>query len=93
MSSSGRSRSSPLNPEAYHNRGVIHERRNATRCRRARVRSALRYRPGYEPRTARCSGCGAPPVETAAAPHREARDELAERASEAARRGDYDGAA
>src|SRR5262249_20777233 len=42
----------PLNPEAYYNQGLIHERRGERDAAIAAYRSALRYRSGYEPATA-----------------------------------------
>src|SRR5262249_39581065 len=36
----------PLNPEAYHNRAVIHERRGEREAAIADYRTALRYNPG-----------------------------------------------
>src|SRR4030095_6444789 len=39
----------PLNPEAYHNRAVIHERRGELNAAVPDYRTALRYNPTYEP--------------------------------------------
>jgi tetratricopeptide (TPR) repeat protein len=79
----------PLNAEAYHNRGAIYERQGKREAAIAEYRTALRYSPQYEPSRqalARLGG-GSP-----AAPRTEAQRlaaAMAERASQAARRGDY----
>ena len=83
----------PLNAEAYHNRGLVHERRGEREAAIAEYRSALRYRPDYPPSRAALrrltgsaeSGASQTPPERLAAL-------LAQRASEAARRGDYEAA-
>ncbi len=83
----------PLNAEAYHNRGLIHERRGDPGAAISEYSSALRYRPGYEPSAAALmrltgsasSGGPATPPEQLAA-------KLADRASELARKGDFKGA-
>jgi len=83
----------PLNAETYYNRGLVHERRGEEQAAIAQYRHALRYRPGYPPAAqalARLSVAvdeGAPqtPAEKLALL-------MAERASEAARRGDYEAA-
>lgn len=83
----------PLNAEAYHNRGLVHERRGEREAAIAEYRSALRYQPEYPPsgaalrRLTGSAGSGGPqtPPERLAAL-------LAQRASEAARRGDYEAA-
>ena len=83
----------PLNAEAYHNRGLIHERRGEREAAVAEYRSALRYQPDYPPPraalrrltgSAETGGAQTPPERLAAL--------LAQRASEAARRGDYEAA-
>jgi tetratricopeptide (TPR) repeat protein len=81
----------PLNPEAYYNQGLIHERRNQRDAAVSAYRSALRYRPGYEPATAALQRLlGTTRIEEPPTPAEALATKLAERASEAARRGDYD---
>jgi tetratricopeptide (TPR) repeat protein len=83
----------PLNPEAYHNRGVIHERSGDRAAAVADYRKALEVSPKYEAsRTALARlGEGAPapaprtPEETRALA-------MTEQAAELAKRGDYAGA-
>ena len=83
----------PLNPEAYYNQGLIHERRNERDAAVSAYRSALRYRPGYEPATAALQRVlGTAEIETARTPAESLAARIAERASEAARHGDYDAA-
>jgi tetratricopeptide (TPR) repeat protein len=83
----------PLNAEAYHNRGLVHERRGDREAAIVEYRTALRYQPDYPPSSAalrRLTGSaetGGPRT----APERLA-TLLAQRASEAARRGDYEAA-
>jgi tetratricopeptide (TPR) repeat protein len=80
----------PLNPEAYHNRGVIYEKQGNRDAAVAEYRQALRYNPQYAPSQqalVRLTGSGnvnAPRDDT----ERRA-GALAEQASQAARRGDY----
>jgi tetratricopeptide (TPR) repeat protein len=80
----------PLNPEAYHNRGVIHEKQGRRDAAIAAYRTALRYNPQYVPSQQallRLTGSAA-----AQSPRDDAERQattLAERASQAARRGDY----
>ncbi len=84
-------RLSPLNPEIYHNRGVIYERQGKRDKAIAQYRSALRYGSGYEPsrsallRLTGKASVGGPSndAETLAAT-------MAERAGDQARRGNYD---
>lgn len=81
----------PLNVEAYHNRAVIHERHGETERAIADYRTALRYQPQFEPSQAalrRLVG-SADVRQPATAAEREALD-LVERASVAARKGNYD---
>lgn len=77
----------PLNPEGYHNRAVILERRGAHDAAVADYRAALRYSPHYEPARAALRRLGAAPA--LAAPLDPAVRARAERASGLARRGDY----
>ena len=82
-----------LNPEAYQNRGVIYEKMGKPDAAVAEYRRALRYNPQYAPAQAalaRLTGSA-----TGSAPRDDAERQaqaLAERASQAARRGDYPGA-
>ena len=83
----------PLNPEAYHNRGVIYEKQGKREAAVAEYRSALRYNPQYVPSQqalVRLTGSG-----MVSSPRDDAERQalaLAERASQAARRGDYQSA-
>jgi tetratricopeptide (TPR) repeat protein len=80
----------PVNVEAHHNRGVIHERRGDTAAAIAEYRTALRYDATYEPARGaltRLGAAGAPRPERTPDELRAA--SLAEQASQAARRGDY----
>jgi tetratricopeptide (TPR) repeat protein len=83
-------RLAPLNPEGYHNRAVIHERQGNRDAAIADYRMALRYSPQYEPARESLQRLGA-----TAAPNAPSSDAerlaaaMAERASQAARRGDY----
>ncbi|MGH7821740.1 MAG: tetratricopeptide repeat protein, partial [Candidatus Binatia bacterium] len=80
----------PLNPEAYHNRGVIFERKNDKAAAVKEYRTAIRYNPQYEPSRdalARLTG-SANPYETMSDSDRLAA-QIAERAADDARRGDY----
>ena len=81
---------SPLNPESYHNRGVIHERQGKADDAIADYREALRYNPQYEPsRQAleRLHAINAGPTPRDADVQQAVA--LADEASELARRGDY----
>jgi tetratricopeptide (TPR) repeat protein len=83
----------PLNAEAYHNRGLIHERRGDVQAAIVQYRSALRYRPGYPPSAqslVRLSASADPSAPQT--PAQKLASLMIERASEAARRGDYAGA-
>jgi tetratricopeptide (TPR) repeat protein len=80
----------PLNVEAYHNRAVIHERLGDVEAAIADYRTAVRYRPDYEPSVQallRLTGSSdvRPPRTTA----EEAAALLADRARSAAVRGAY----
>jgi tetratricopeptide (TPR) repeat protein len=83
----------PLNPEPYHNRGVIFEKQGKRDAAVREYQTALRYNPQYEAsRTAltRLTG-SAQGGEILGAAERQAAA-LAERAGQAARRGDYQAA-
>ncbi len=81
----------PLNVEAYHNRAVVHERQGRADLAIADYNTVLRYSPDYEPsRAALVRLTGSASVN---APTTEAEQQagfLAQKASQAARRGDYD---
>jgi len=80
----------PLNPEGYHNRGVVHERQGNAAAALADYREALRYNPQYQPSRealARLRGADAQATPRDANAQRAAT--LADEASELARRGDY----
>lgn len=80
----------PLNVEAYHNRAVILERQGKKDAAIEQYRTAVRYRPDYEPsRTALTRLTGSPDVR---APETEAEKQagvLMERAAAAAKHGNY----
>ena len=84
----------PVNAEAYHNRGVLAERRGDAEGAAADYRTALRYSPDYEPAQRaleRLLGSGlVAPVDTQVDPTVR---ELLEHARERALRGDYHEAA
>jgi predicted AlkP superfamily phosphohydrolase/phosphomutase/Tfp pilus assembly protein PilF len=83
----------PANPEAYHNRGVIHERRGDPAAAVRDYETALRYAPDYEPSRAalvRLRGSATPPEPRT--PSERLAAAIGERAREAALRGDYAGA-
>jgi predicted AlkP superfamily phosphohydrolase/phosphomutase/Flp pilus assembly protein TadD len=80
----------PLNPEAYHNRAVIYERQGRREAAITEYRTAQRYSPQYEPSRRALqrltgSAAGKEPVTEA----EKLAAAKAERASQAARRGDY----
>jgi tetratricopeptide (TPR) repeat protein len=78
----------PLNPEPYHNRGVIHEKRGEREAAIREYQTAVRYNPQYEPSKealARLTGSGAEQLSD----NEKLAAVIAERAAEAARRGDY----
>ena len=80
----------PLNPEGHHNLGVIHERESQTEKALAEYRAALRYAPGYEPsRRALLRLTGSAEVDPPRTDAERQAFDLAEHASQAARRGDY----
>ena len=80
----------PLNIEAYHNRAVIYERQGRRDAAIQEYKTALRYNPDYQPSLKALQGLGATPDRggPASANEREAA-RLAEAASQAARRGNY----
>jgi tetratricopeptide (TPR) repeat protein len=83
----------PLNPEAYHNRGVIYEKRSDREAAVNEYRMALRYNPQYEPsRQALSRLTGSTQVNAPSSDAERQAAQLAERAGQAARRGDYAGA-
>jgi tetratricopeptide (TPR) repeat protein len=83
----------PLNPEAYHNRAVIHERKGERDAAVADYRTALRYSPDYVPSRLALQRLGAgPAAEASRTPQEQRALELADQASRLARRGDYPGA-
>jgi tetratricopeptide (TPR) repeat protein len=84
-------RLAPLHPESHHNRGVILERKGRTSEAIESYRTAVRYRPDYEPSRAalyRLTGTVSA-NRTALTETAKAASVLAERASQAAKRGDY----
>jgi len=86
-------RLAPLNPGSHHNRAVIYEKQGKLDAAIAEYREALRYAPGYQASTralARLGASAISPRERSEADVRAA--QLADRASRAARRGDYAGA-
>ena len=83
---------SPLNPEIYHNRGVIHERKGDTKSAVSAYREALRYSPEYEPSTqalVRLTGSALRPAQSADPDEGKALT-LAGQAAASAQRGDYE---
>jgi tetratricopeptide (TPR) repeat protein len=83
----------PLNPEAYHNRGVIHEKRGDKEAAAIEYRTALRYNPQYDPsRQALSRLTGSAQVNAPSSDAERRAAQLAEQAGQAARRGDYGGA-
>jgi predicted AlkP superfamily phosphohydrolase/phosphomutase/Flp pilus assembly protein TadD len=84
----------PANPEAYHNRGVIHEKRGDAAAAVRDYETALRFAPDYEPsRNAllRLRGSALAASEPAT-PNEKLAAALVERAREATLHGDYAGA-
>ncbi len=82
----------PLNPESYHNRGVIYERQGQRDAAINEYRTALRYNPQYEPSRQALTRLTGTAAAAGAAPKTQAEQQailLAEQASQAARRGDY----
>lgn len=80
----------PLNPEAYHNRAVIHQRKGDTAAAIRDYEAALRYNPQYQPARDALKRLGGSDTVSAPKTGEEKRAfALAEKASQAARRGDY----
>jgi tetratricopeptide (TPR) repeat protein len=80
----------PLNPEAYQNRAAIYERQGKRDAAIADYRTALRYNPQYEPaKRALERLTGSAHADQPKTDAQKLAAKLAERASEAARRGDY----
>ncbi len=80
----------PLNPEAYHNRAVIHERRGDVAAAVRDYQTAIRYNPQYQPSRQALSRLGAPERPSGpATPQEQQAWRLAEEAGAVARRGDY----
>ena len=80
----------PLNPEAYHNRAVIHQRKGDTAAAIRDYETALRYNPQYQP--AREALTRLKGSDSVSPPRTDAEKQafaLAERASQKTRRGDY----
>jgi len=82
----------PVNPGAYHNRGVIYERQGEREAAVREYHTALRYDPQYAPSRRALERLGAPPAEGPRTADEGRATELAERASDEARSGDYRGA-
>jgi tetratricopeptide (TPR) repeat protein len=84
----------PANPEAYHNRGAILEKRGDPKAAAREYQTALRYAPDYEPSRSALNRLGG--GATAAGEPKTANEKLAsalaEQAHQAALRGDYAGA-
>jgi tetratricopeptide (TPR) repeat protein len=82
-----------LNPEAYHNRGVIYERQGKPDEAVKEYETALRYNPQYDPsRQALQRLTGTARTARALTPAEQLATTLAERARQDALRGDYQGA-
>jgi predicted AlkP superfamily phosphohydrolase/phosphomutase/Flp pilus assembly protein TadD len=82
----------PANSEAYHNRGVILEKRGDPKAAAREYRTALRYSPDYEPSRSALARLGAAAAAEPQTPNQKLATALAEQAHQAALRGDYDGA-
>lgn len=80
----------PINPEGYHNKGVLLERTNRTAEAIEQYRTAVRYRPDFEPsRQALARLTGSAEVRTPRDEAEARSTALCEAAADAARRGDY----
>lgn len=83
----------PLNPEAYHNRGAIHEKRGNQAEAVAQYQFALRYNPQYEPSLqALVRLTGSADAKRPQTDEERRAAQLSQDAGAAARRGDYEGA-
>ena len=83
----------PANPEAYHNRGAILEKRGDPKGAAREYQTALRYAPDYEPsRTALARLGGAPAAGEPKTANEKLATALAEQAHQAALRDDFAGA-
>ncbi len=83
----------PLNVEAYHNRAVVHERRNERAAAIADYQTAVKYNPQYEPSRRALQRLHAPLPQEPRSEAEKRATALAEEAAGAARRGDYASAA
>ncbi|MEX0880848.1 MAG: alkaline phosphatase family protein [Thermoanaerobaculia bacterium] len=83
----------PLNVEAYHNRAVIHERRNERDAAVRDYQTAVRYNPQYEPSRKALARMNAPLPQAPKNAGETQAMALADEAAGAARRGDYAAAA
>lgn len=83
----------PLNVEAYHNRAVIHERRNERDAAVRDYQTAVRYNPQYEPSRKALARLNAPLPQAPKNAGETQAMALADEAAGAARRGDYAAAA
>ena len=79
----------PVNVEAYHNRAVIHERRQERDAAIRDYQTAVRYNPQYEPSRKALARLGAPLPQTPRTDAEQKATALAAAAADAARRGDY----
>ena len=80
----------PINPEGYHNKGVLLERRGKVAEAVEQYRTAVRYRPDFEPsRRALERLTGTSDVRAPADAAQTRAAELCQQAAEAARHGDY----
>jgi tetratricopeptide (TPR) repeat protein len=83
----------PLNPEAYHNRGVIYERQSKPQEALKEYETALRYNPQYDPsREALLRLTGTGRSGSTLTPAEQLASSLAERARQDTLRGDYQAA-
>jgi tetratricopeptide (TPR) repeat protein len=81
----------PINPEAYHNRGVLYERKGDAEAAVKEYQTALRYNPQYDPsRQALVRLRGSEGDQQPLTAAQKLAATLAERAREAALRGDYE---
>jgi tetratricopeptide (TPR) repeat protein len=80
----------PINPEAYHNRGVLYEKQGNVNAAVGEYQTALRYNPQYEPsRTALVRLTGSAGGDRPETPAQKLAATLAERARQSALRGNY----